>query len=241
MYLSWSRYLVLAFMCGVLLVSGSAIAYMHMGAEAAGTTLTVGTAICLVYLAVALPVWVLQKRSSRYGLAAACMMVMAAASMTLAAALPVFFETPVGSVKGNALALMLFLGIWRQGVLSKRHFAKQWRLLGRASLQKSINGSQIDLHRLVNELRLKDAPFYLLGKSAVLNIMVSALLLGSLLLGLNLRKVEPTIAMFLWGVPGLLLSAWIAHPVVMAIDQWKVIAEKEAEQGRCLVAVGEFW
>lgn len=241
MYLSWSRYFVLVFMCGVLLISGSAIAYVHMGTEAALTVGTVGTAICLVYLGVALPVWMLQKRSCRYGLVAACMMVSAAASMTLAASLPVFFETPVGSAAGNTLGLMLILGVWRQGVLSNQHFTKQWLLFGRSSLQKSISGSQIDLHRLNDELHLKNAPFYLLGKSAALNIAVSTLLLGSLLLGLNLKKADPSIALLLWGSPGLLLAAWIAHPVVMAARQWRVIAQQEAEQGQRLVAAGEFW
>ncbi len=241
MYLSWSRYFILIFICSVLLIGSTAIAYMHMGAHAAIATLTTASYACVIYLLIALAIWSRQRHSSRYGLAAACMLITAAASMTLAASLPIFFAAPIGSASGSALALLLLLSTWRQSTLSRRHFSKRWAAYGRQALQRSISGDEIDLNRLVDELQLKHAPFYLFGKNAIINTVVGALLLGSLVVGLNIRRHEPMTALFLWSVPGLLLAAWIAHPVIMAICQWRVIARCETEGKKRLVATGEFW
>lgn len=241
MYLAWSRYFVLVFMCGVLLATGCAIAYVHMGGQAASTSFQVGAIVCGVYLALALPVWLLQKQSCRYGLVAACMMVVAAASMTLAASLPVFFAIPFDSTPGGLLALTLLAACGWQAVISMRYFDKRWAQQGPTAVQRSISGHQLDLHRLARELQLAEAPFYLLGKSSAVNIALSALILGSLVLGLNLRKIDPTAALFLWSVPGLLLAAWIAQPLVMTVKQWQVVSTQEAMSGSRLLALSEFW
>lgn len=241
MYLGWSRYFVLVFMCGVLLGTGCAIAYAHMGAQAASASFRVGAVVFCVFLTLALPVWLLQKQSSRYGLVAACMMVVAAASMTLAASLPVFFAIPVDSAPGGLLALVLAATCGWQAVLSKQYFDKQWAQLGPAAMQRSISGNHIDLHRLAVELQLSKAPFYLLGKNPAVNIALSALMLSSMVLGLNLRRVDPTAALLLWSIPGLLLAAWMAQPLVMTVEQWRIVAKQEARSGWRLLAAGEFW
>ena len=56
MYLSWSRYFILIFICSVLLIGSTAIAYMHMGAHAAIATLTTASYACVIYLLIALAI-----------------------------------------------------------------------------------------------------------------------------------------------------------------------------------------
>jgi hypothetical protein len=241
MYLPWSRYLVLVFMCAVLCVVSIAIAYANFGKDAAAWAMTVSDSVSAAYLVVGMVVWGLQRRSGRYGIVAACSLVLAAASMTLAASLPIFYVLPIQSAGGAALLLVVVVGLFRQGVLSRRHFMTQWALCGQQSWQRAASGSHIDLSRFADELRLKDAPFYLKTRSGLANVSLGAVLLGALIMGLNLRKVDATLALVLWAVPGLLLAAWMAHPVVMAASQWQVLCRKEQEHGRRYLAAGTFW
>ncbi len=241
MYLPWSRYFVLVFLCAVLCVVSISIAYANFGKDAAAWAMTVSGSVAAAYLVVGIVVWGLQRRSGRYGVVAACSLVVAAASMTLAASLPIFYVLPIQSEGGSALLLLVVVGLCRQSVLSRRHFMAQWARCGQQSWQQAASGSQVDLSRLADELHLKDAPFYLKTRSGVANFVLVALLLGSIIMGLNLRKVDATLSFVLWAVPGLLLAAWMAHPVVMAVSQWQVLTRKEQEHGRRFLAAGTFW
>lgn len=175
------------------------------GNAAAARALYAGLAWAIAGTLSVLYAWRCASRSAPlYQLYDGVLIFFGANSLLLAVAMPLFFAFPPTSIVGTALAAYALAVFTYQGLRAYRHFEARWSLNRDRALARAlhIQSSQLNTDVLIKCLKL-EAELLLPGKLSRFGFLISFLMLTSMVIGLNLRKLYPQFSAFAYGIPAL--------------------------------------
>jgi hypothetical protein len=149
----------------------------------------------------------------------------------LCLAFPIFWMPVVDIYSKIALAafsVLLFACNGREGV---RTFERRWcEKTPAVNKYYDLRRKSLDWNKIVNSLHLS-VSLYIPGVSPRIIPLLSVFLILSMMLGLNFRRMYPSLSVFAWGIPCIILSSTLIQMMAMNIAQALKVVELEAEMG----------
>jgi len=126
------------------------------------------------------------------------------------------------------LSLSLFAFNFEKG---RRHFNKQWERQS-PFIEKTLkkNSPTLEWEEVGKHLALS-VSMHIPGVPRTLESVLSALLVVSMIVGLNLRKIFPIFSMFAWGIPCVVASSMLVQMIALNFLQGAKIFKLEKERG----------
>ena len=146
--------------------------------------------------------------------------------------MPLFWlETVSLLAKCSASGILVFLciaNLWR----GYRQFADRWRRIGDPLVIGRVNAQfhTIDWEQIQKRLRY-DAEIFIPGLPKNATSVLSALLLISMLAGLNFRTAYPVLSMFAWGVPCAVFGSFFFQLVGNRMSEASAIIDLQKKYG----------
>lgn len=239
MYFPWLYYWLFTGLSFISAIGSGAISKTIAGWPAAKLSWMIAFCLVAIYSFMAAIFWYRQRNSVRnsfYVIASVCVSLM---SLALALAIPVFYILPIWTPAG-LLLLALFLAITSmQLIMAFTYFNKQWELKGEKLLHASIKNNKLDMD-LFNKKFKTSAPNITDISPPWLGFSVKALLILSLLIGLNFRKIYPILSAFAWAIPSMIIVGVLSQIALMAILRGYRIAAFEKRLGTKLMTYSSF-
>lgn len=192
-------------LAGISAVVAYIITEKLAGEIAATKALVVGSGWALLGTLSVLCAWRFSfQRALLYQLYDGFLIFFGANSMLLAVAMPLFFAFEPTSAVAAALAGYSIAILIYQVLCANRHFAERWAQNQEHALTKALNRQlkQLNTDVFINSLNL-EAVLALPGKLSRFGVLILGLMLISMVVGLNLRKLFPQFSAFAYGIPAL--------------------------------------
>lgn len=163
------------------------------------------------------------------------------ATFLAGAAAPLFWlyplSEPTGLGLGAAFAGALAYQLWR----GYGNFQQCWESNHLTALESALDtgAGTLDVGRFLERLQAVGKLFVPFN-SEPLNQLISAALIVSMLLGLNLRKPFPELSIWAWGVPALVFMSVFAQMALMRILLAHRLHQLEASLGKHLLVSEAF-
>ena len=130
-----------------------------------------------------------------------------------------------------ALAAFSVLLFACNGCEGGRTFKKRWcEKTPAVKKYYDFSRKSLDWNKIARSLHLS-VSLYIPGVSPRITPILSVVLIVSMVLGLNFRKIYPSLSVFAWGIPCIILSSMLIQMIAMNIAQALKVVELEAEMG----------
>lgn len=223
-------FMSLFLLCGGTL-GGWALASKLAGQEAALNFLYFGFSFVFIVFAGQLFLFFKAKNRLIYQVAFSAFLTLPVIWLMMCLVLPMYWVPAITTlVKVGVAAFAIFLFICN-GVEGVREFEKKWHEK-KLTPRKYYNPSKssLDWDKVTNSLHLS-VSVHIPGVPQKVVPFLSVLILLSMILGLNFRNIYPTISMFAWGIPCIIVSAAFIQTVSIGIAQAFKVVEIEEEVG----------
>lgn len=234
MKVNWNLYF-----CSIFLIAGGATGYVAISQKISGSAsstpaILIATAISTALAATLAAIWIAQNMGARYILLAKGSFLFTASAFMIGIGSPIFLVIPPTSWLGASTIAAITTTAILNSIKSYRYY-KSISIDSREEILKTIKGNRIDLDKF-SRFFLDYPPTVVTKLSPKIGVPIAISGLVCMVLGLSLYRVYPIFSVVAWGVPTLLVPAFLLPVLTQALVQQSLLANIEKQIGQRLTA-----